>query len=76
MALEKDGYVKPAFRIRKEFNEKLKEYLFYNKKGSISKYVENAVINQLKKDGIISQDDKNWYFMLFDLTNLTWEINI
>ena len=55
VALEKDGYVKPAFRIRKEFNEKLKEYLFYN----ISKYVENAVIKQLKEDGVISQDAEN-----------------
>lgn len=59
MGLEKVGYALPRFRIRNEANVKLKRYLLDNNLGSVSKYVENAVINQMKKDGIIGQDYKN-----------------
>lgn len=59
MSLEKNGYIRPGFRIRRDINDKLKMYLLKNDLGSVSKYVENAVLKELKKDGIISQDDKN-----------------
>lgn len=59
MGLSKEGYILPGFRIRREANHKLKRYLLDNNLGSVSKYIENAVINQMKKDGIISQDYKN-----------------
>lgn len=68
MSLEKNGYIRPGFRIRRDINDKLKMYLLKNDLGSVSKYVENAVLKELKKDGIISQDDKNWFYVCFLLT--------
>lgn len=55
----KSSDVRPYFTMSKKEKNILQTYLINNGLGPISTYIAKAVKNQMIRDGIISQDDKN-----------------
>lgn len=54
-----EGYVRPHFIMREDLKKKLHSHLINNNMGSLSLYIAKAVENQMIRDGIISENDKN-----------------
>lgn len=59
MSLEKEGYSRLFFRMGTKLKDKLRDYLWATGRQSLAKYIENALLEQMMRDGIIRSDDKN-----------------
>lgn len=58
MGLKKAGYSRLFFMMKTKTKDKLRDYLWATGRQSLSQYIENALLNQMMRDGIIRSDEK------------------
>lgn len=63
-----DEKARPNFNIEKSWRDAIKVYQA-KKRSTLSEYYIRAIKNQMIKDGIFVQDDKNDWYLFFILTN-------